>query len=56
MTYLGLGEKQKEGGSGWCWDSLIDPLTPKISLVIILLTICQMIFIMLVWRLWYQIN
>ena len=27
----------------------VNPLTPKISLVI-LLTVCQMIFIMLVWR------
>lgn len=30
----------------------IDPLTPQISLVI-LLTVCQMILIMLVWRIWY---
>ena len=32
-----------------------NPLTPKISLVI-LLTVCQTILIMLVWRIWYQIN
>ena len=33
----------------------INPLTPKISLVI-LLTVCQTIIIMFVWRIWYQIN
>ena len=32
-----------------------NPLTPKIS-VVILLTVCQMILIMLAWRIWYQIN
>ena len=35
-----------------CW---FNPLIFKISLVI-LLTVCQMILIMLVWRIWYQIN
>ena len=30
-----------------------NPLTPKISLVI-LLTVCQTILIMLVWRIWYR--
>ena len=34
---------------------VLNPLTPKISLVI-LLTVCQMILIMLVWRIWYWIN
>ena len=34
---------------------LLNPLTLKISLVI-LLTVCQMILIMLVWRMWYWIN
>ena len=33
----------------------INPLTPKISSVI-LSTVCQMILIMLVWRIWYRIN
>ena len=32
-----------------------NPLTPKISLVI-LLNVCQMILMVLVWRIWYQIN
>ena len=32
-----------------------NPLNLKISLVI-LLTVCQMILIMLAWRIWYQIN
>ena len=32
-----------------------NPLTPEIFLVI-LLTVCQMILIMLVWRIWYRIN
>ena len=35
--------------------TLFNPLPPKISLVI-LPTVCQMIFIMLVWRIWYWIN
>ena len=35
--------------------SCLNPLTPKISLVI-LLTVCHMILIMLVWRIWYWIN
>ena len=35
-----------------CWT--LDPLTPKISLVI-LLTVCQTILLMLVWRTWYGI-
>ena len=34
---------------------VLNPLTPKISLVI-LLNVCQMILIMLVWRIWYWIN
>ena len=33
----------------------IKPLTPKISLLV-LLTVSQMILIMLVWRIWYWIN
>ena len=33
----------------------VNPLTPMISLVI-LLTVCQMILIMLVWRIWYWIT
>ena len=33
----------------------LNPVTPKIS-VVILLTVCQMILIMLVWRIWYRIN
>ena len=37
------------------WVKTINPLTPKISLVI-LSTVCQMILIMLVWRIWYRIN
>ena len=32
-----------------------NPLNLKILLVI-LLTVCQMILIMLAWRIWYQIN
>ena len=36
-------------------DVIINPITPKILLVI-LLTICLTILIMLVWRIWYQIN
>ena len=35
--------------------ALLNPLTPKILLVI-LLTVCQTILIMLVWRIWYHIN
>ena len=45
-----------------CWslntrsiNHIINPLTPKISLVI-LLTFCQRILILLVWRIWYQIK
>ena len=34
---------------------LIIPLTPKISLVI-LLNIYHIVFVMLVWRIWYWIN
>ena len=34
---------------------VLNPLTPKISLVI-LLNVCQMILIMLVWKIWYWIN
>ena len=38
------------------WDFFrFNPLIPKISLVI-LLTVCQTILIMLVWRIWYWIN
>ena len=33
----------------------VNPLTLKISLVF-LLTVCQVILIMLVWRIWYRIN
>ena len=33
----------------------VNPLTPEIFLVI-LLTVCQTILIMLVWRIWYRIN
>ena len=33
----------------------VNPLIPKITLVIFL-TVCQMILIMLVWRIWYWIN
>ena len=33
----------------------INPLTPKISLVI-LLTVCHIVLVMLVWRIWYRIN
>ena len=33
----------------------LNPLTPKISLVI-LLTVCHTILVMLVWRIWYWIN
>ena len=33
----------------------VNPLIPKITLVIFL-TVCQMIIIMLVWRIWYWIN
>ena len=32
-----------------------NPLTPKILLVI-LPSVCQVILIMLVWRIWYQVN
>ena len=34
---------------------IINPLTPKISLVILLI-VCQMILIMLILRIWYWIN
>ena len=33
----------------------INPLTPKISLVI-LLTVCRTTLVMLIWRIWYWIN
>ena len=33
----------------------IHPLTPKISLAI-LLTVCTIILVMLIWRIWYWIN
>ena len=33
----------------------LNPLTPKISLVI-LLTVCHTVLVMLVWRIWYWIN
>ena len=33
----------------------LNPLTPKISLVI-LLTVCYTVLVMLVWRIWYWIN
>ena len=33
----------------------VNPLTLKISLVF-LLTVCQVILTMLVWRIWYRIN
>ena len=33
----------------------INPLTPKISLVI-LLTVCHTVLVMLIWRIWYRIN
>ena len=33
----------------------INPLTPKISWVI-LLTVCNIVLLMLVWRIWYWIN
>ena len=35
--------------------TLINPVTPKISFVI-LLTVCHTVFVMLVWRIWYWIN
>ena len=35
--------------------SWLNPLTPKISLLI-LLTICHIALLMLVWRIWYWIN
>ena len=35
--------------------ALIDPFTPKISIVI-LLTVCYTILVMLVWRIWSWIN
>ena len=35
--------------------SSFNPLTPKISLVI-LLTVCHTVLVMLVWRIWYWIN
>ena len=34
---------------------LVNPLTPKVSLVI-LLTVCQTVLVMLVWRIWFWIN
>ena len=37
------------------WKSIMSPFTPKISLVI-LLTVCNTIPMMLVWRIWYLIN
>ena len=43
---------------GWFYyefSSALDPLTPKISLVI-LLTVCEMILIISVWRIWHWIN
>ena len=36
-------------------ESRINPLTPKISLVI-LLTVCHTVLVMLVLRIWYWIN
>ena len=33
----------------------LNPLTPKISLLI-LLTLCHTVLLMLVWRMWYWIN
>ena len=33
----------------------VNPLTPKISLVI-LLTLCHIVLVMLVWRIWFLIN
>ena len=33
----------------------VNPLTPKISLVI-LLTLCHIVLVMLVWRIWCWIN
>ena len=33
----------------------LHPLTPKILLVI-LLTVCHIVLVMLVWRIWYSIN
>ena len=41
--------------SSFAFTVLFNPLTPKISSVI-LLTVCQTILIMLVWRIWYLIN
>ena len=35
--------------------TLINPVTPKISFVI-LLTVCHTVLVMLVWRIWYWIN
>ena len=35
--------------------TFLNPLTPKISLVI-LLTVCHIVLVMLVWRIWYWIN
>ena len=37
------------------WNLFINPLTPKISLVI-LLTVCHTVLVMLVWRIWDWIN
>ena len=37
------------------WSQPINPLTPKISLVI-LPTVCHTVLVMLVWRIYYWIN
>ena len=34
---------------------LVNPLTPKVSSVI-LLTVCQTVLVMFVWRIWFWIN
>ena len=34
---------------------LVNPLTPNVSLVI-LLTVCQTVLVILVWRIWFWIN
>ena len=46
------GKKFKSASTLPCY---VNPLTPKISLVI-LLTVCQTVLVMLVWKIWYWIN
>ena len=55
LYFIGLITAQQFRKDYSCYRARLNPLTPKIS-SLILLTVCHTILMMSIWRIWYWIN